>query len=353
MGTRRVIMFVVHSIERSHRMICKYDVNEFVNISKSLTKSMSTTTNFVDLDLNDYEFIKDIGKGAYCQVSLQRNKKTGELAAVKTYDLARLGQDYTMDFCAEFSMIGTLNYPSIIKLYGCHFGENAVFYALEYMENGSLDDLLTEMNLGIPHPDFGPTQRMIIIAGVACALRYMHHYAIEHGEVMHRDVKAGNVLLDKNYRPKLADFGFTKVIMEGIPNTPQRGSWPWMAPEVMRGDPYYNTKADVYSFGMFLYEVVTDMMPFVCCNTSKEVIERVTVKKERPFLPEPELPIYRIIRQCWMEDPKQRPDMKDICQMLLTETMALPGCDLVEYMQYVLSLPGDPALDTGKKKSSG
>ena len=62
-----------------------------------------------------------------------------------------------------------------------------------------------------------------------------------------------------------------KVITEGMPNTPNRGSWPWMAPEVMLGQPY-STSADVYSFGMLIYELITNYPPFIMCLTAKDVI---------------------------------------------------------------------------------
>ena len=296
-------------------------------------------SGFTALDFNDYEYIRPLGKGSYSEVTLYRNKKTDELVAIKVFDLGRVDAVYEMDFMKEISILGTLKFPSIIKFFGfCPPGiGKKLSYAFEYMEHGSLDDLLVDIQMGVPHPDFGPTERMMSIYGVAFALQYMHNDAIKDGMVMHRDIKAGNVLLDKDMKPRLADFGFAKVVTEGMPNTPERGSWPWMAPEVMLGKPY-STAADVYSFGMFMYELVTDYTPFIGCLNSKEVIHAVTVKKERPFLPEPEKPIYRVIRMCWDENPKKRPTMIDVCQMIVTETMALPGSDLHRLMEYVGTL---------------
>lgn len=297
-------------------------------------------SGFTLLKFDDYEFIRELGRGTYSEVTLHKNKQTGELVAIKVFDLSRVDAVYEMDFMKEISILGTLKHPAIIKLYGfCPPGlVTKLSYAFEFMEHGSLDDLLVEIQMGIPHPEFGPTERMISIYGVAFALRYMHHEAIKDGMVMHRDIKSGNVLLDKDWKPRLADFGFAKVITEGMPNTPNRGSWPWMAPEVMLGQPY-STSADVYSFGMLIYELITNYPPFIMCLTAKDVIHAVTVKKERPLLPEPELPIYKVIRMCWDQNPSRRPTMIDVCQMLVTETMALPGSDMLRLFQYVSEMP--------------
>jgi serine/threonine protein kinase len=213
----------------------------------------------VQVNLDDYEEIRRIGTGTYASVSLCEHKQTHRQYAIKTFTLTREDERYEMDFMKEISILGTLNFPSIIKFYGFSAPESnnqiRLSYVLDIADNGSLDDFLSDLVLGIPHPEFGPTERMIIIVGIAGALDYMHRRAIQHGSVLHRDLKAGNVLLDGRLRPLLADFGFAKVVTGKRPNTPRRGSWPWMAPEVMTsGD--YGAKSDVYSFGMFMYVVV-------------------------------------------------------------------------------------------------
>lgn len=294
---------------------------------------------FTPLSMDNLKFIKSVGKGAYSEVGLYENLETGQLMALKVYNVERADERYEIDFMKEIAIVGTLNFPSIIKLYGFVApNENQKFaYALEYMENGNLDDLLCEMQMGIDHPEFGPTEKMIVLVGVAFALNYMHNHAVKNGSVMHRDIKAGNVLLDGKMRPKLADFGFAKVITDGLPNTPNRGSWPWMAPEVMMGE-NYSTKADVYSFGMFMYEVITHITPFVHLMTSREIIHAVTVKKERPVVPDPDLGIVSVMRACWNDDPAERPTMAEVCAMLVTETIHLPGADIAETLAYIAEI---------------
>jgi serine/threonine protein kinase len=296
---------------------------------------------FLSLVLDDWEEVGAIGRGTYAVVSLHRHKKTGQEVAFKRFTLRGVDDRYELDFMKEISILGTLDYPSIIKFYGFACprvgDEMHLSYAFEYMANGSLGDILTDIQLGIEFPHFGPTERMIVIAGVGAALWHCHHGMIPGGSIIHRDVKAGNVLLDEHMRPRLADFGFAKLISGSRPNTPCRGSWPWMAPEVMlSGD--YGVKADVYSFGMFLYEIVTGMTPFAEFQNWKEVAYAVTVRNDRPVIPPPALRIHDVIRRCWGQKPEHRPDMDEVMLMIVTETMALPGTDMGRLLEYICEI---------------
>ncbi|OHT15172.1 hypothetical protein TRFO_14346 [Tritrichomonas foetus] len=285
----------------------------------------------------DFEELSVLGHGSYSIVTLQKNKITGELVAIKTFTLTNDDERYEIDFMKEISILGTFNHPCIIGFHGFTStekdGKFVISYALDYMEKGCLDDILTDLNLGVEYPDFGPTQRSIIVLGIACAMRYLHYSSIKNGNVIHRDLKSGNVLLDSEYKPKLADFGFAKVITEGMLNTPKRGSWPWMAPEVMTSSEY-GLKADVYSFAMLMYEVATGMMPFTQYDKMLDIYAAVVERKEKPILPEPRLMIYNLIEKCWNHDPDQRPDFIEIVPLLMTETFVLPGTDYNAYFEY-------------------
>lgn len=293
------------------------------------------------LSPDDFEPVQYIGSGTYSTITLEKYKKTGELIALKTFTLVDEDERYESDFMKEIAILGTFHHPCIIKFHGFlseeRNGNLQLSYALDYMEKGCLDGILTDINNGMIFPNFGMTERSIIILGVACAMRYMHHYAIQNGSVLHRDLKSGNILLDKDYKPKLADFGFAKVIQNTEYNTPKRGSWPWMAPEVMDSS-HYGLKSDVYSFGMLIYEILTAKVPFDHYSTALEICNAVLKKKERPVLPEPRLKIYELIEQCWDQDPVKRPDFNDIVPLLLTETYLLPETDPKKYFQFATEI---------------
>jgi hypothetical protein len=116
-----------------------------------------------------------------------------------------------------------------------------------------------------------------------------------------------------------------------------------MAPEVMiSGD--YGTPADVYSFGMFVYEVVTGCSPFVHLKTRDEIREAVVKKKERPLLLPPKLAIHDIIEMCWKQNPGDRPKIDDVMLRLLTETIALPGTEMDKVFGYVEEIGYQPTI---------
>jgi serine/threonine protein kinase len=311
---------------------------------------------FVTLNLDDWDYIRPIGRGTYAVVTLNQHKQTGQVVAIKRFTYKRVDERYELDFMKEISILGSLHFPSIIPFYGFAAvpegnDETDLCYAFEFMENGSLDDLLTKVHNGSPHPRFGDTERMIIAVGVAAGLAYLHGRAVQSGSIIHRDLKAGNVLLDGELRPYLADFGFAKVITPGSRgHTPCRGSWPWMAPEVMiSGD--YGVKADVYSFGMFLFELVIGEVPFDQYRTSKEIIKAVTERRERPRLPKPRIQMHAVMEACWAHDPAKRPDMDDVLQTLLTQEVALPGCEIERVLIYAAELE-EARLASSRRQST-
>lgn len=286
------------------------------------------------VDRRDYVTVRELGHGAYSTVTLARHRSSGALVAIKT--LTCDADDIsTSDFLKEISILGTCSHPCVVRLLGFIPGDAAgpPAYVTEYLERGSLADLLEDCLIGAPGAALSATQRSIVAAGVALALEYLHGRAIAGGAIAHRDVKSGNVLLDSALRPKLADFGFAKVLT-GEFNTPRRGSPHWTAPEVLAGE-RYGVKADVFSYGMLLYELAVGVPPFVGVLTAAELYEAVVVRRERPLLPPPEAPVYALIRRCWMHDPALRPSFREIVDCLLTDEFLFAGTDLEEYFGYM------------------
>lgn len=120
----------------------------------------------------------------------------------------------------------------------------------EFMQNGTLTDLIRSHKVPI---DF-----FRIAAEIAMGMNYLHLCSI-----MHRDLKSGNILLDAHGTVKISDFGLSCVLdLSGSHDlTAETGTYRWMAPEVIRHEPY-STKADVYSFGIVLWEMITKDQPF-------------------------------------------------------------------------------------------
>nr|GEX05408.1 putative receptor protein kinase ZmPK1 [Tanacetum cinerariifolium] len=155
------------------------------------------------------------------------------------------------EFLAEMSTIGRINHKNLIETYGyCAEGKHRIL-VYEYMENGSL-----AKKLGANQLDWH--KRIEIVSGVAKGLAYLHEECLEW--VLHCDVKPHNILLDADYNPKVADFGLSKLFNQaGIENSifsKIRGTRGYMAPEWVFNLPI-TSKADVYSYGMVVLEMIT------------------------------------------------------------------------------------------------
>ncbi|GMP66077.1 hypothetical protein CsSME_00026587 [Camellia sinensis var. sinensis] len=175
----------------------------------------------------------------------------GTVIAVK--QLSSKSKQGNREFVNEIGMISALQHPNLVKLYGCCIEEDQLLLVYEYMENNSLARALfgpEEHRLTLEWP----TRNRICI-GIAKGLAYLHEES--RLKIVHRDIKATNVLLDRNLNPKISDFGLAKLDEEENTHISTRiaGTYGYMAPEyAMWG--YLTDKADVYSFGVVALEIV-------------------------------------------------------------------------------------------------
>ncbi|XP_024019908.1 G-type lectin S-receptor-like serine/threonine-protein kinase At1g34300 isoform X2 [Morus notabilis] len=154
-------------------------------------------------------------------------------------------------FMAEVSTIGRIHHFNLVRLYGFCFERNLRALVYEYMGNGSLDKYLFRENKII-----GFSRLHEIAAGTARGIAYLHEECQQR--IIHYDIKPGNILLDADFAPKVADFGLAKLCNREnthITMTGGRGTPGYAAPELWMPFPITH-KCDVYSFGMLLFEIV-------------------------------------------------------------------------------------------------
>ncbi|KAM0063241.1 putative protein kinase RLK-Pelle-DLSV family [Helianthus debilis subsp. tardiflorus] len=211
----------------------------------------SFTLRQIKIATNNFDVANKIGEGGFGSVykGVLRN---GTLIAVK--QLSSRSKQGNREFLNELGMISALQHPHLVKLYGCCIEGNQLLLAYEYLENNSLARAL-----------FGPEElqleldwstRYKICMQIARGLAFLHEES--RLRIVHRDIKATNVLLDKNLNAKISDFGLAKLNEEDSTHISTRiaGTYGYMAPEyAMRG--YLTDKADVYSYGIVLLEIVS------------------------------------------------------------------------------------------------
>ncbi|WCJ23669.1 Leucine-rich repeat transmembrane protein kinase [Euphorbia peplus] len=200
---------------------------------------------------NNFDPTFKIGEGGFGPV-YKGVLSDGVVIAVK--QLSSKSKQGNREFVNEIGMISALQHSNLVKLYGCCIEGNQLLLVYEYLENNSLARAL-----------FGPGEHRIqldwqtrkhIVLGIAKGLAYLHEES--RLKIVHRDIKATNVLLDKDLNAKISDFGLAKLDEEENTHISTRiaGTIGYMAPEyAMRG--YLTDKADVYSFGVVLLEIIS------------------------------------------------------------------------------------------------
>ncbi|KMZ57185.1 putative Kinase [Zostera marina] len=211
------------------------------------------TSGFSDNDL--------LGFGGFGKVYKGTLPKTKVKVAVKR--IARNSRQGLREFVAEIASIGRLRHRNLVQLQGWCRRREDLLLVYDYMENGSLDTFLfdqTDLSVGGKKPLLPWWQRFHILRGVASALFYLHE-EWEH-VVIHRDVKASNVLLDSEMNGKLGDFGLAKLYEHGANPSTTRvvGTLGYLAPETTRSGKA-TTISDVFSFGALMLEVVCGRRP--------------------------------------------------------------------------------------------
>ncbi|XP_006280584.2 probable serine/threonine-protein kinase PBL7 [Capsella rubella] len=290
-----------------------------------------------------------LGRGNFGDVYRCEFRRTNQVGAVKIQN--RDNPAGHQEFLAEVTTLHEANHPNVIKLLGKCYGRRNRAIVYEFMPNGSLErhifDYARQRQRVRPQGIDQPTRRldwetrMKIAVGVAEGLLYLH----QELKVINRDVKAGNILLDADFVPKLTDFGLAtkvKVNKKGVEKERKidlmKGTPGYIAPE-SEYSKLVSTKSDVYSYGAFLLVLFTGRKPFIpnqvpaeaekhkitnwflrvwgrFGNASESVMTADTALGNR-FSVEGLRRIFETAFMCIKEEPRARPAMADVVQMVL------------------------------------
>lgn len=296
-------------------------VSGFLNVRRFGYRELRLATQ-------DFSPANKIGAGGFGSV-YKGTLRDGSAVAVKV--LSGHSRQGIREFLAELSVISVIEHPNLVKLYGCCVDGDQRILVYGYLENNSLAKTLLERRWS--GNQFSWKTRSDICIGVGRGLAFLHDEV--HPHIVHRDIKASNILLDRDLTPKISDFGLAKIIPDGQTHVSTRvaGTTGYLAPEyAITGK--LTRKADIYSFGVLLLEIVsgrsnTDTRPPYeeegplerawGLHREGELVDVVDESLNGDFDMEEARRFLKVGLLCTQEMPKSRPTMSTVVGMLTGE----------------------------------
>src|SRR5437868_4067866 len=253
------------------------------------------------MDFGDYELLKQIGRGGQGVVFRARQKSLNRIVALKVIGLGHWATEaHLKRFRLEAEAAASLKHPVIVPTHAVGERDGSCYFSMKFIEGGQLDEVARREAM--------PIRRAVeLIAKVARIV----HYAHEHG-ILHRDIKPGNILLDKNGEPHLTDFGLARLVEaeSTITGTLEAMGTPsYMAPEQAAGEHTKVSKAtDVYGLGAVFYQLLTGHPPFAGGTTYETIklLLETEPRQPRRLNPKVDRDLSTICLKCIEKDPKRR-----------------------------------------------
>lgn len=309
----------------------------------TVDKSVEFTYEELATATDNFSLANKIGQGGFGSVYYAELR--GEKAAIKKMDMQA-----SKEFLAELKVLTRVHHLNLVRLIGYSI-EGSLFLVYEYIENGNLSQHLRGAGSREPLPW---ATRVQIALDSARGLEYIHEHTVP--VYIHRDIKSANILIDKNFRGKVADFGLTKLTEVGSSSLPTGrlvGTFGYMPPEYAQyGD--VSPKVDVYAFGVVLYELISAKEAIVKTSESEAdskglvalfdgVLSQPDPTEDLCKLVDPRLgdnyPIDSVRKMaqlgkaCTQDNPQLRPSMRSIVVALMTLSSTTDDWDVGSFYE--------------------
>lgn len=262
-------------------------------------------------DFGDYELLEEIGRGGQGVVYRARQKSLNRTVALKVIGLGSWAtESHLKRFRLEAEAAARLDHPCIVPIHDIGERNGCCYFSMNFIEGGQLDQVVRSATADSSCGEDSPMSARQAAELIAKVARTVHH-AHEHG-ILHRDIKPGNILLDRNGEPHLTDFGLARLLdtESSVTRTIDvLGTPSYMAPEQAVGETKRLTSAtDVYGLGAVLYQLLTGQPPFAG-GTTYETIRLLLDKEPRPprlLNPKIDRDLSTICLKCLEKDPNHR-----------------------------------------------
>eukprot|EP01012_Entosiphon_sulcatum_P034012 TRINITY_DN43079_c0_g1_i1.p1 TRINITY_DN43079_c0_g1~~TRINITY_DN43079_c0_g1_i1.p1 ORF type:complete len:458 (-),score=77.69 TRINITY_DN43079_c0_g1_i1:231-1580(-) len=268
--------------------------------------------------MDNYLFVRKIGKGSFGEAVLVRSKMDGNRYVAKEIQLEKLNEKDRRDALNEVKILAKLNHPNITKYVESFQVKETLFIIMEYADGGDLHTVIraqrkkkTEDGTQIWLPE---QQVLHWFSQLCLAIKYLHER-----RVMHRDLKAQNVFLTRANVVKLGDFGIARVMQNTLAMAHTICGTPYyFSPEICQNKPY-NSKSDIWALGCILYELCTLRHAFDATDV-KQLVQRILKgvypSVEAPFSPELKALVTALLQQ----EQDERPSINEILAQPLVRT---------------------------------
>ena len=223
--------------------------SRFLSLPKSATEGLEHEPK-----KSDFNIIKELGMGSFGTVYLVSHKKTKAQYALKAINKTlKENLEEKANFNREVEIMYKLNHPNIVKLYGHFEDENYCYFIMQYIPNKSLFEL-------VPLPGQKPNTKLIasVMKDLLSAVYYLHNMK---PVIIHRDIKPENILLDKNNKAYLTDFGWSNYMPTFCFFSTLCGTPLYLPPEMVESIGHDET-ADIWCIGVLLFELISGKTPF-------------------------------------------------------------------------------------------
>ncbi|BFG17570.1 hypothetical protein CerSpe_038450 [Prunus speciosa] len=264
--------------------------------------SLNEEKDIWEIDATLLRYEKKIASGSYGD--LFQGSFCGQDVAIKVLSTERLNETMR-EFTQEVYIMRKVRHKNVVQLIGACTKPPKLCIVTEFLSGGSMYDFVHKQTGALS------LQSLLRVAiDVSRGMNYLHQ-----NNIIHRDLKAANLLMDENGVVKVADFGIARVQAQSGVMTAETGTYRWMAPEVIEHKPY-DHKADVFSFGVVLWELLTGKLPYENLTPLQAAVG-VVQKGLRPTIPRHTNPmLMELMERCWQQDPSLRPEFSEIVKML-------------------------------------
>ncbi|XP_042506766.1 serine/threonine-protein kinase STY46-like [Macadamia integrifolia] len=260
-------------------------------------------TDVWEIDIRMLKFENKVASGSYGD--LYKGTYCSQEVAIKVLKPERVNENMQREFAQEVFIMRKVRHKNVVQFIGACTRPPTLCIVTEFMSGGSVFDFLHKQKGVFKLPSL-----LKVAIDVSKGMDYLHQ-----NNIIHRDLKAANLLMDENEVVKVADFGVARVQTQSGVMTAETGTYRWMAPEVIEHKPY-DHKADIFSFGIVLWELLTGKIPYEFLTPLQAAVG-VVQKGLRPTIPKNTHPkLVELLEKCWQQDPSLRPDFFEIIEML-------------------------------------